>query len=382
MSDELDRLLKESLKSTGDAYERQRSPQSRNEARQEFLTRYKRRRWQFPFAVAVAASGLAAIVTVGVYAIVDAPPDASRRERDTGIAGEDSPVVVFPIDGDPVDIGARDTGLWVADAADGELARFDPATGDPVASIPVGLPSALSIGVGSVWVGDPTDGVLYQVNKKTNTIVGGPVDVGDPSPSMSISVGDFAVWVVVDGQLKMVDLDTQEVTRVEGVEQPIDVAANLGMVWVLDGAEGLVRLDPTTGARTADPIPVRGFTGAVHAGAEGIWVADRGDDTIVSVEPDTGQTLAVAQVRGTYLDLGFDQSAVWVLSRAEGSSGYLTPLDLITGTPLSDPLKLEGQPVDVATGAGSVWVALREKGAVAKVDPIPLLEESDPTATP
>jgi streptogramin lyase len=154
------------------------------------------------------------------------------------------------------------------------------------------------------------------------------------------------------------------------------------MVWVLDGEEGLLRLDPMTGERRAEPIPVRGITGSVFAGAEGIWVADRGDDTIVSVDPDTGQTLVIAQVRGTYLDLGFDQSAVWVLSRAEGSSGYLTPLDLLTGRPLSEPVKLEGQPVDVATGAGSVWVALREKGAVAKVDPIPLLEERSPSATP
>lgn len=382
MTDDLDRLLRESLKSTGDSYERQRSPQRRSEARQEFLDRSKRRRWQFPFAVAVAASGLAVIVAVGIYVLADAPPDTLGKDREAGIAGEDDPVVRFPIDGDPVDIGVRDTGLWVADAADGELARFDPATGDPVASIPVGAPSALSIGVGSVWVGDPTEGVLYQVDKKTDSVVEGPVEVGDPSPSMSISVGDYAVWVVVDGRLKMVDLETQEVTVVPGINDPVDVAANYGMVWVLDGEEGLLRLDPVTGERRAEPIPVRGITGSVFAGAEGIWVADRGDDTIVSVDPDTGQTLVIAQVRGTYLDLGFDQSAVWVLSRAEGSNGYLTPLDLMTGKPLSEPVELEGQPVDVATGAGAVWVALRDERAVARVDAGALLDGSSPTTTP
>lgn len=382
MTDDLDRRLTESLRSAGDGYERLQTPQRRAEAREDFLGRYRRRRWQFPFMVAVAAGSLAAIVGVGTYAVVDAPPDALRRDRRTGIAGADGPVARFPIDGDPVDIGVRDTGVWVADGADGELARFDPATGDQISSIPVGSPQALSIGVGSVWVGDATAGELYQVDKKTDSVVGEPVKVGDPSPSMSISVGDNAVWVVIDGELKMVDLETKRVTVVESASQPMDVAANLGMVWVLDGDEGLLRLDPSTGARNAAPIPVRGLTGDVYAGAEGIWVADRGDDTIVSVDPDTGQTLVIAQVRGAYLDLGFDRSAMWVLSRAEGTNGYLTPLDLTTGEPLMDPLELDGQPVDVATGAGAVWVALRGEGAVARIDPVGLIRGEPETPTP
>ena len=59
------------------------------------------------------------------------------REEMTGAYPLDPPLAV--------DIGVRDTGVWVADAADGELARFDPATGDPTSSIPVGSPQALSI---------------------------------------------------------------------------------------------------------------------------------------------------------------------------------------------------------------------------------------------
>ena len=380
-NDDLDRLLHDSLRSAGDHYDGLKSPQRKATARARFLERYEKRRWIFPFTTAVAAAALASLIALGVYVVVDAPPDTLPQERKgTGIAAGGDTIVRFPVDGDPVDIGVRDTGVWVADAADGELARFDPATGDPIASIPVGEPRSLSIGVGSVWVGDPGAGELYQVDKVTDEVVGDPVKVGNPSPSMPISVGDAAVWVVIDGRLKMVDLETQEVTVVEGVTDPIDVAANLGTVWALDGNEGLLRLDPLTGARVGEPIPVRGITGDVYAGAEGIWVADRGDDTIVSVDPESGQTLVIAQVRGTYLDLGFDSSAMWVLSRAGGTSGYLTPLDLTTGEPLREPLRLEGEPVDVATGAGAVWVALRAEGSVARVDPVGVIEEE--TATP
>ena len=379
-NDDLDRLLHDSLRSAGEQYDRLKSPQRKASARARFLERYEKRRWIFPFTTAVAAAGLAGLIALGVYVVVDAPPATVPQERgSTGIAAGGDPIVRFPVDGDPVDIGVRDTGVWVADAADGELARFDPATGDPISSIEVGAPRSLSIGVGSVWVGDPGAGELYQVDKETDALVGEAITVGNPSPSMPISVGDAAVWVIIDGRLKMVDLETQEVTVVEGVEEPIDVAANLGMVWVLDGNEGLLRLDAFTGARTGDPIPVRGITGDVYAGAEGIWVADRGDDTIVSVDPDSGQTLVIAQVRGTYLDLGFDSSAMWVLSRAGGTSGYLTPLDLSTGEPLREPLRLDGEPVDVATGAGAVWVALRGEGSVARIDPISIIQEETPT---
>ena len=377
-NDDLDRLLRDSLKSAGDRYDGIKSPQRKAAARARFLERYEKRRWVFPFTTAVAAAALAGVIAVGVYVVVDSP-GAPPRERDSEIAAGQEAIVSFPVDGDPVDIGVRDTGVWVADAADGELARFDPATGDPVSSIAVGDPRSLSIGVGSVWVGDPTAGHLYQVDKKTDAVVGEPVTVGDPAPSMSISVGDEAVWVVIDGRLKMVDLETHEVTEVPGVARPVDVAANVGMVWVLDGAQGLVRLDPTTGETVGEPIPVQGLTGDVYSGAESVWVADRGDDTIVSVDPETGRLQDISRVRGTYLDMGFDSTAMWVLSRAGGTSGYLTPLDLTTGDPLREPLRLDGQPVDVATGAGAVWVALRGEDSVARVDPVSVIQEETET---
>ena len=382
MSDDLDRLLRDSLKSAGDEYDRLHSPQRKAEARQRFLERYEKRRWVFPFTSAVVGLGLAALVGLGVYAIVDSPPDAVPRER-TSVAGQDEAVVRFPFDGEPVDMGVRDNGGWVADARDGELVKIDPVTGEAISSVALSdSPKALALGTGSVWVGDPEAGQLFQVDKDTEELVGEPIDIGDPSETMSLSIGTEAVWVVSSGELRMIDLETSEVTVVETAPQPIDVAANLGTVWVFDGELGLMMLDASTGESLSDPIPIRGRTADVYAGAEGIWVADRGDDTIVSVDPENGQLLVTAQVQGSYLDLGFDSSAMWVLSRASGSTGYLTPIGLETGEPLADPLLLDGDPVDVATGAGAVWVALRGEQAIARIDPGELFTSESTTATP
>lgn len=381
MSDDLDRLLRESLKSAGDSYDSQRSPQRRNEARREFVRRYQRRRWAFPFSVAVAAAGVAAALALGVYAIVDAP--GISRDDDTDIAGPDAAFVSVPVDGDPVDIGVRDNGIWIADAANDRLIHMDPDTGDVVATVDLGgSPRALAIGTGTVWVGDPAAGLVLQIDKKTDEVIGEPIAVGDPSPSMSVSVGTDALWVVGGGELRMVDRDTSEVTVVDSVSRPLDVAANLGSVWVLDGEEGLVQLDPRTGARVGEPIRVQGEAGDVYAGAGAIWVANRQDDTIVSIDPGTGRILFIERVRGTYLSLAFGNDAVWVLSRAEGIGGYLTPLDPATGASLRDPLELGGDPIQVTTGADAVWIALREEGAIGRVDPVSIFEEGSPTAAP
>ena len=381
MSDDLDRLLRESLKAAGDQYDKVKSPQRKAEARQEFLERYQKRRWVFPFTSAVLGVGLAALVGLGIYAIVDTPPEVIPKEEKSSVAGQEEAIVRLPFDGEPVDMGVRDNGGWVADARDGEVVKIDPVTGEAVATVDVSdSPQALALGTGSVWVGDPVAGQLFEIDKDTEAIVGDPIDVGDPSATMSISIGTEGVWVVSGGELRMVDLDTIEVTVIDTAPDPLDVAANLGTVWVLDGEQGLLRLDPVTGASLGDPIPIGGVTGDVYAGAEGIWVADRQDDTLVSVDPDTGQTLVIARVRGTYLDVGFDSSAVWVLSRASGSTGYLTPIDLTTGDPLTEPIRLDGDPVDVANGAGAVWVALRGDQALARIDPADVL--AGETATP
>jgi streptogramin lyase len=381
VSDDLDRLLKESLKSAGDGFDKLQDPRRRAEARQEFLRRAEKRRWAFPFMVAVAAAGVAALVAFGVYVVVDAP--GTERIPKTDVAGPDDPYTSFPIGGDPVDIGIRDNGLWVADAANGRLIHMDPATGDELATVDLGgSPRALAIGTGSVWVGDPGSGLLYQIDKTTDELIGDPIEIGDPAPSMSISVGLHGVWVVSGGELSMVDLETSTVTPIDSVSRPLDAAANLGSVWVLDAEVGLVQLDPQTGAVIGQPIPVQGETGDVYAGAGAIWVADRQDDTIVSIDPDTGRTLFIKKVRGTYLSLAFGSDVVWALSRAGTTSGYLTPLDPATGDALTEPLTLEGDPIQVATGADAVWVAFRGDNAVARVEPVDVLQGGASTPGP
>jgi streptogramin lyase len=152
----------------------------------------------------------------------------------------------------------------------------------------------------------------------------------------------------------------------------VDVAAELGDAWVLDGERGLLRLDPDTGRMLGDPISIQGYSGQgdVYAGAGAIWVGDRGASSLVRIDPQDGRLLGTVQLQGNYLDLAFDGNAVWALSRTNGTDANLTALDLSSGRAIGSPLPIKGGAVEVATGAGSVWVALKDEAAVLKIDPV------------
>jgi hypothetical protein len=73
-------------------------------------------------------------------------------------------------------------------------------------------------------------------------------------------------------------------------------------------------------------------------------------------------------VKGTYIDIAVSENVVWVLSSSNGKA-LLTALDTTTARALGASLKLEGDPVEVSSGGGDVWVTARSAGAIFRIDP-------------
>ncbi|HET7483702.1 MAG TPA: hypothetical protein VFK89_12675, partial [Actinomycetota bacterium] len=320
------------------------------------------------------ALGATAIVVAVVAFLTGSPSttDAIDVAHGPGVVG------LTVVGGHPTDVGAREGGVIVTDGEGGHIAHVDPATGELVSSLPLANDATeVAFGHDTAWIGDPSRGEIFQFDPRTDQLVQDPIELGGPAPSMSISVASpDKLWVVLGQQLLTVNTQTREVTHIGAARQPVDVAAELGTVWVLDGAEGLLRLDPDTGRQIGDAIPTPGKSGDgdVYAGAGTIWVGDRGDNTLVRVDPDTGAFLGTVRLDGYYLDLAFDSNAVWALSRTTGTTAELTALDLESAESIGEPLEIQGGAVEVATGAGSVWVALKDEGAVLKIDPQPFLD--------
>lgn len=363
MSD-LDKRLKESLTAVRDAYAEDRHA-DRFESRARFIERYRRRRRMFTAgSIALAGAALiAGLVFTGEGLDLFAVPDP-----DSEVAGElpDGVVSSVPTGAEPIDAGIRLGGVWVANSADSTLSHVDPTINRVVATIPLaGPPQEVDVGEGAVWVAG--FGSVTAIDSSTDEVIDS-VAIEGAEDRISISVGEGAVWAVVD-ESRLVKVDPDELTYedIEGPTRPIDVAAREGSVWVLDAEQGLLQLDPATGQAVGEPIG--GVTsGDVSAGRSAIWLADEDEDTIIRLDATTRAFGDTYQVDGTYIDMAVSETVLWVLSE-EGGRSLLTALDTGSAEPLGSPLELTGDPVEVSSGAGGVWVVARESGAILRIDP-------------
>lgn len=125
--------------------------------------------------------------------------------------------------------------VWVANAGDATLQRFNPETFDEgeIAKISVGRrPVALAYGHRAVWVVNQADDTVARVDPGTNANVF-TVRVGDRP--VAVAVTPDAVWVANagDGTVSRIDPETNDVTRtIEIGGSPAGIAATGGLVWV------------------------------------------------------------------------------------------------------------------------------------------------------
>jgi streptogramin lyase len=362
---DLDRRLKDSLNAVRDSYAEERQS-DRFETRARFIERYRNRR-RFVAVGSVALAG-AALIAVGWFATGQFDLFA-ERERGSEVAGElPRGVVSSVVTGtDPVDSGIRTGGVWVANAADSTVSHVDPSINRIVADIQLdGAPQEVDVGLDAIWVAG--FGRVTAIDPLTDE-VRGAATVGSEDARLSISVGEGYIWTIVDGrELVRVDPATFEVEPIGTTSAPVDVAARDGSVWVLDTERGLMQLDPVSGELRTDPEPSLNSSTDVSAGRGVVWLASREDNSVVRFAAEGGGPPRFFEVRGDYIDMAVSESIVWVLSRPNGHA-LLTALDTQTANPLGAPLRLEGDPVEVSSGGGGVWVVARELGAILRIDP-------------
>lgn len=362
---DFDRKLRDSLTTVQESYAGERRL-DRIEMRARFIERYRRRRRMFVVG-SVSLAG-AAVVAIGMVAGGRLDIFAGQSSE---VAGRPQEGVVVRVETgqQPVDAGIRPGGVWVANTGGSSIAHVDTKTNTVVNRITLdGSPQEVDVGEEAVWVAG--FGRVTAIDPTTDEIIGA-APVGDASETISISVGEGAVWAVIGGHsLVRVDPITFEVDAIEEVERPVDVAARDGAIWVLDAKRGLLKLDPPTSQVLGEPIVVAAAQADISAGKGVVWIADKKDDTILRIDAATSAVSGIYQVEGTYLDIAVTESVVWVLSSTEGH-GLLTAIDPTTNTgeALGTPLELAGDPVEVSIGGGGVWVVARADGSILRIDP-------------
>src|SRR5919109_349064 len=317
------------------------------------------------------------------------------------------PVILdrIPVEAGAVDLTVGEGSVWVTGFND--VSRVDPASDEVVATIrtpETGDYSSVAVGEGAVWV-TTSNGSLYRIDPTTNRVEE-TIQVGY-SPT-NVTVGGGSVWVSVasagSGSIVRVDPRTNEV-----VGSPIAVGEGPGPAVFVDGSlwvtntslivgEGdkgtelsgpsLVRVDPATGMVT----PVGGPVASVTAyGAGALWgvafvrpssPSTVEGDAVVRLAPDANRVTDVIPL-DLAQEVAFGEGFVWVLTTPPSTDptlfipdpdnpGTVVLIDPATGKPTAEPLPVPGlQPLSIAVGKGSGWVADYDGSTVTRIGIVP-----------
>ncbi|HEX7310671.1 MAG TPA: hypothetical protein VF232_05775, partial [Gaiellaceae bacterium] len=247
--------------------------------------------------------------------------------------------------------------MWVANDGSGTLVRIDPKKNRVTRRIKVGRGACeIAAGFGAVWVTNYRTGSLLRVDLHTYRVR--TIRLGDTPFDVVVAAG--RVWTTTwrDGKLVEVDparrrivrriavgayptgmlfrsgvlwvgfgREATDVARVDpasgqvarvavGVRAPVHFLAAANVIWIVNDADAIVRLDPATGT-------VLGTTHAGHtlvqpaSAPDGtIWLPDKEIDTIFRLDPATGRVIdSFAGGDGAYNALRAFGS-MWVTSYA------------------------------------------------------------------
>jgi YVTN family beta-propeller protein len=148
---------------------------------------------------------------------------ATLRTTDSALAGQG-----------PAGLAAYNGSIWVSNAGDSTVQRFDPSTLEqgPLETRGVGrTPSGIAAGEGAVWVASTNDDVVMRIDPATKSNL--PIRVGDGPTAVAVGAG--AVWVAnaTARTVSRVDPSTrQEAETIDLGALPSGVAVANGLVWV------------------------------------------------------------------------------------------------------------------------------------------------------
>ena len=266
-----------------------------------------------------------------------------------------------PGTGDYSAVAVGEGGVWVT-ASRGLVYRIDPARNSVAATIEIGeYPQDIAVGGGWVWVTRAAAGPgdLVRIDPRTDRVAGAPINLGyGPGPLVFF---DGSLWVATTG------LTVGELTEPNDFEGPT-----------------MVQVDTVSG----EVFPVGGPPGAPDAsGAGAVWGVAFGEllapgtvggDAVIRVDPDAARVTAVIAVERAQ-EVAVGEGVVWVMTTPpstdpklfipeRGHPGTVVVIDPATNSPVGDPLPVRGlQPIDLATGEGSAWVADYTDGTVTRV---------------
>lgn len=141
------------------------------------------------------------------------------------------------------------------------------------------------------------------------------------------------------------------------------VAFTPGAIW-FSGPSGLIRTDAIT-HKVVAVIPTGADSRVITPGYGAMWVANVTDKQVLRIDPENNQITARIPVEGQPVQILAGEGSIWVTAR----DNSLSKIDPQTNTVVAT-LHLEGEEDRVlAIGEGSVWATISSKRSVVRINP-------------
>jgi len=228
-------------------------------------------------------------------------------------------VANIPADKGPVGVTYGFDYIWVVNSGDGLVSRIEPYSSSKKSVDVGGVPTSVSIGTDTVWVGlqqlsqmkqfltnagrnpiflpllmtgdmmDPYKGSLVsRINPKNMEVLFNiPVGKGP----LALLARNDAIWVASfaeDSVYRIDPTNNKIVATIKVGRGPTALAFYDGLVWVANAYDDdVLRIDPATNMVVGHTIPVNARPVAMVSDGHSLWVANFGDDTVLRLDPDS-----------------------------------------------------------------------------------------------
>ena len=224
----------------------------------------------------------------------------------------------------------------------------------------VGLSACMSVSANSIANSSPS----------TATLTMSPLPTGTRQPPTLIPTPTTPVPPIPD--------DKRIITSIDVGERPRMMAVGDGSLWVIAG-NSIVQIDPQTDQVVGKPIPVdvprTAILEAIVVGDDAVWVSivNGGNigvpndiDSVVRIDPQTGETVARIKVRRAPASLAYTPGIVWV---ANWGAHLISRIDAKTNQLAGEPFRTGAAPYSIALGDESLWIVNHDDGTVTRLDP-------------
>ncbi len=204
-------------------------------------------------------------------------------------------------------------GVWVDSCDQNEILLVDPNSFEVDRALHVPGPALVVNAYGSLWAvsnrGTGAKSFLYRFTPAGRFLA--RITLG--LDSWVVVAAEGALWGndYGDGTIWRVDPDNNDVEFIEGWTGPDNVVASDQGLWITDdqtNPNSVTLWDPI---RRQVVVLIRDQSGALVVTPDGVWFQDSAPDSLVKVDPETGQILAGFQL-GFSSDMVMGDGALWI----------------------------------------------------------------------